>query len=81
MSIFNKRMKKKLTSEIVSSSVEERILCKNSHEWNGVSPTVDPSIISVQNEQLIGKKCDCGSFTYNETKCGCSIERWEIELT
>lgn len=56
----------------------EEIKCKDNHTWNGVVPVVDSTLIQVQNKELIGEPCDCGSVVYNEEKCGCSIPIWEI---
>ena len=59
---------------------KETLPCKKGHTWNGVVPSVDQSIMSVQNPDLIGKRCDCGSMLYqSEGECGCpSNKYWKI---
>lgn len=60
--------------------MEERIPCKDGHEWDHVKPSVDPNRFEPQFPELWGKPCDCGKVKIlQESGCGCSGgNKWEI---
>lgn len=59
-------------------SMNEIAYCNNGHLINWVVPIVDPKLFEVQNNELMGKPCDCGRFIYSEEECGCSIKEWRV---
>lgn len=91
MSVFSKHHKKSIIEQIEEVAVElrneekndkndEKILCKKSHTWKNQTPFINPNILQVQNEHLMGVPCDCGRFIYHEEACGCAVKHWEIKL-
>jgi hypothetical protein len=57
----------------------ESHLCMEGHCFNGVRPTVNASIMSVQHPELINKPCDCKRLIYTEGECYCPSNKvWEI---
>lgn len=57
----------------------EIIPCAHGHVIDGVIPTVDPLVFSVQYPDLVGKVCDCGKLKYFEEKClTCNGDKWKI---
>lgn len=58
---------------------EKWIPCNQFHRIDDKIPTVDGSIHSIQNPQLIGKVCDCKKCYLVEEMCSCPGDpHWEI---
>lgn len=75
MGVFSKH---KAMSEPIQD--KRQIVCIGGHKIDGVHPTIDPSILEVQNKELIGRECDCRRFIYSEVDCGCPFNKyWKIE--
>lgn len=76
MSVFHK------ADRIKPTGYEKEIPCNQYHRINGVIPTVNGAIHSIQHPELIGKVCDCRKQLYAmEGECGCpgSDKHWEIK--
>lgn len=73
MSVFHKADRIKPTGH------EKEIPCNQYHRINGVIPTVNGAIHSIQHPELIHKTCDCRKCIYHESMCSCPSEKhWEV---
>jgi len=61
---------------------EKWIPCNQFHRIDDKIPTVDGSIHSIQNKELMSRTCDCRKLFYaGEGLCNCPGEqnKWEIK--
>lgn len=55
------------------------IPCNQFHRIDDKIPTVDGSIHSIQNKELMSRACDCRKMIMSEGMCSCPSEpHWEI---
>lgn len=57
----------------------EQVRCKKQHQWNGVVPLIDPTVLIEQYPLLLNMPCDCGKYLYNSETCGCLIKERRLD--
>lgn len=76
MGVFTKYQ----TSKTMTHGQGYNLECSMGHEIDGVIPQINPSIMQIQNQHLIGKPCSCKRLLYFEQECGCPFDKhWEIK--